>query len=85
MLIFGAKNALVEMDVRRTFRPPSKKIGQRLLRTDVMRFQPLHLVKRFDRGRDRHKAVEAARIVSAIFVLCVAEHKVSVSEEIFRC
>lgn len=63
------------MDVRRCRRPARQQISQRFFRADVLRFYSLQFLRRFHRGRDRDEAIQAARIVSAVLVLRVVEHR----------
>src|SRR5580704_9283525 len=54
-----------------------KEVRQRPLGTDVMCLQLRQRLDGFHRRSDRHKAIEATRVVGAILVLGMAEHNAS--------
>ena len=61
-------------DVRSFLR---QQLRQSLLRADVAGFALIQLSRRLHAGRNGDEAVEAARIVGAVFVLCAAVHRSS--------
>ena len=56
-----------------------QKLGQRLFRADMPRFDILQLFFRLDTGGDGDEAVKAARVITAVLVLGVAIHRDAIS------
>jgi hypothetical protein len=54
-----------------------EKMIKSLLRADMMRFQLIQFLGGFNAGSNRHKAVQAPRIVCAVFILRSAIHGLS--------
>lgn len=58
-----------------------QQCGQGLFRADVPGFQKIQVPFARDAGSDRHKAIEATGVVTAVFILGAAIHKSLPGEE----